>query len=168
MNSTKTCHYLNDYWVLWSHDLDNDHWSLNDYQPVFSFNTVEDFWILYNNINHWHGQMYYLMRQGIPPMWEHPININGGGWTFRIDKKYADELWIKLSTFCIGETLSANSENISGISLSPKLRNVIIRVWTKTNTVNPHDFDQIKKETENDAIVVDFNNAIYTPNKEKL
>lgn len=164
----KQIHYLNDTWVLWFHDMNNEKWDLDSYVQLFTFNTVEDFWILYNSLNNLYNGMYYLMRKGYPPIWDHAKNVNGGGWTFRIDKKYAHEFWEKLSCFCVGETLSKTPTNIIGVSISPKMRNVTVRLWTKQAISDPSEFDNIKKETENDSLVINFENARFTPNREAM
>lgn len=161
-------HLLNDTWVCWFHNLNSDEWSLESYQKVFTFKTVEDFWILSNNLNNINNGMYYIMRENYPPIWDHEMNIEGGGWTFKIDKKFAQEFWIKLSCYCVGEVLSNNTSNIVGISLSPKIRFVTVRIWTKNTSKNPAEFNNIKIETENDSLPINFANARFTPNREAL
>jgi len=161
-------HPLNDTWVCWFHNLNSDEWSLESYQKVFTFKTVEDFWILSNNLNNINNGMYYIMRENYPPIWDHEMNIEGGGWTFKIDKKFAQEFWVKLSCYCVGEVLSKNTSNIVGISLSPKIRFVTVRIWTKDTSKNPAEFNNIKIETENDSIPINFANARFTPNREAL
>lgn len=159
---------LNDTWVLWFHDLNNNSWTLDSYIKIFSFDTVGDFWILYNNLNNIYNGMYYLMREGYPPMWDHDKNINGAGWTYKVDKIYANEFWEKLSCFCIGETISTKSKDVIGISISPKIKYVSIRIWVNNCTKEISDFNYIKKETENDSFTIAIENARFTPNKDAL
>jgi hypothetical protein len=108
------------------------------------------------------------MRQGYPPIWDHEKNAEGGGWTFKIDKKYANEFWEKLSCFCVGEKASTRPENVIGVSISPKIRFVTIRLWTATNEKNAAEFDYIKTQTENDSMVINLENARFTPNREAM
>jgi len=64
---------LNSKWILWSHDLYDNNWSINSYDKIFEFNTINDFWKLYNNFNLLGGlnkKNYFLMREGIMPIWE--------------------------------------------------------------------------------------------------
>ena len=42
---------LNDTWVLWSHELHDNNWTLESYTNIYEFNTIGDFWRLYNNFN---------------------------------------------------------------------------------------------------------------------
>jgi len=108
--------------------------------------------------------MFYLMRQGYPPIWDHEKNINGGGWTFKIDKKLSFDFWEKLACYCIGETITQNPDNIIGVSISPKIRFVTIRLWTKDKIGNIPQFNKIKDETAHESIVIDFNQARFTAN----
>jgi hypothetical protein len=159
-------HPLNDQWTCWFHDVNNESWGLSSYKQLFSFDTIEDFWVLCNNIKNINNGMYYLMRHGYPPIWDHEKNIDGGGWTFKVDKKIAHEFWEKLACYCVGETLCTHPENIVGVSISPKVRFVTIRLWTNMGTKNTTDFNEIKKDTENETIVINFENARFTPNRE--
>lgn len=161
-------HLLNDTWVCWFHVLESDNWDISCYQDIIKFNTVEDFWILINNLNNVNNGLYYIMRQGYPPIWDHEANMNGGGWTFKIDKKFAQEFWVKLACFCVGETLSKHPDNIVGISISPKVRFVTFRIWTKNADKDPTEFDLVKQQTENDSLPINFENARFVPNSEAI
>ena len=88
-----TPHPLNDTWVCWFHDVNNDSWQMDSFIQLLEFNTAEDFWILQNNLTNINNGMYFLMRRGFPPIWDHELNRNGGGWTFKVDKKNSNEFW---------------------------------------------------------------------------
>jgi len=165
-NVSEGPHPLNDKWICLFHDVNNENWNISSYQQLIILDTIEDFLILCNNIKNINNGMYYLMRQGFPPIWDHEKNIDGGGWTFRVDKKLAHEFWEKLACYCIGETICKDPENIIGISISPKVRFVTIRIWTKNCEKNATEFSNIKKETENESIAINFENARFTPNRE--
>jgi hypothetical protein len=159
-------HYLNDTWVLWLHDHNSVEWSLENYQQLLEFNTVEDFWIAYNNVKNLDIDMFFLMRKGYLPIWDHEINISGAGWTFKIEKKHAFDFWERISCFCVGETISTTPSNVVGVSISPKFHFATVRVWTKTNNKNVREFDRVKEVTKNDAYPIDFANTRFTPNTE--
>ena len=166
--SPQSCHCLNATWVLWFHDLNNEKWDLSSYEQIFSFNTIEDFWVLYNNMTNLYNGMFYLMRQNYPPIWDHPLTMGGAGWTFRVDKRHAPEFWEKISCYCVGETLCENSESIKGVSISPKIKNVTIRIWTDNLNTNPQQFEITKKETAGDEVVIDFTEARFQLNIDAL
>jgi hypothetical protein len=122
-------HILANTWILWYHDPDDTNWSLASYKKIYEFNTIEDFWRLYNNLPSIANSMFFLMKKGHPPIWEVPQNINGGAWLYRFPKKMADCYWTKFSMYLIGETLMTDTQDIIGISISPKIFNVTIRIW---------------------------------------
>ena len=69
---------LNDEWVLWCHDIKDSNWGKDSYIKVYSFNTIEDFWKLYKNLNNVDNIMLFLMKKGIFPLWEDMHNRDGG------------------------------------------------------------------------------------------
>ncbi len=162
----KKFHPLNDQWVLWFHDMKNSNWTINGYEQIFQFDTIEDFWILYNGINDFTNGMYYLMRLGYPPIWDHEKNINGGAWTFKVDKRNLNKFWEELSCYCIGETICDESNSIVGISISPKIRFATVRVWTNNTTHSVNLFKNISQKTQNNSIAINFTEARFTINKE--
>ena len=153
-------HVLNDSWVFWFHDMNDQDWSPKSYKRMTEFTTVENFWGLYNHIPSVINGMWFMMRKehkGKPiyPLWEDPACINGGAWLFKIHKSQADNVWLDLSLRLLGETICKNSDQIIGLSISPTKHYVTIRVWNrdkkKNNTsIFPTDIPQIN-----------FDEAIY-------
>jgi len=51
---------------------------------------VEDFWAYYNHLvrpNDLPTSIdYQLFREGVSPLWEDPVNKNGGKWVVRLKK----------------------------------------------------------------------------------
>lgn len=78
-----------------------DSWG-EDLNKVVDFDSVEEFWGLYNNIIPPSAlpqkANYYLFKEGIKPAWEDPANTNGGKWSIQLprDKSRAgiDRLWL--------------------------------------------------------------------------
>ncbi|KAI9995055.1 hypothetical protein PInf_012047 [Phytophthora infestans] len=76
VNEVATKHPLQNRWVLWYDNPKKRHstesWEEN-LKNVYTFNTVEDFWCLYNNIlaptKLSIGSNYHLFKEGIRPMW---------------------------------------------------------------------------------------------------
>ncbi|GAA6007012.1 hypothetical protein JCM11491_001477 [Sporobolomyces phaffii] len=79
---------------------------------VISFQSVEEFWGLYNNIiapSHLSpNSNYYLFKEGIKPAWEDHANEKGGKWSVQLPRgKYAGEIdtyWLYTMLAAIGET----------------------------------------------------------------
>ena len=115
-------------WVLWYHDSSDD-WNLSSYQKIYEFDTVAGFWRMFNNLPSIVNSMFFLMKKGHSPIWDVPENIKGGSWLFKFPKKMADCYWLKMSCYMVGETITNDTTHIIGLSLSPKIYNVTIRVW---------------------------------------
>ncbi|KAH1013573.1 hypothetical protein HUJ04_002551 [Dendroctonus ponderosae] len=74
-------HPLQNVWTLWYYENDrNQSWEKNQ-REISSFDTVEDFWSLYNHIKPAselkQGTDYSLFKKGIMPMWEDNANKKG-------------------------------------------------------------------------------------------
>ena len=137
----------------------------DSYKKLHIFNTVESFWGLYNYLPSVTNGMFFLMREkkngrAIFPLWEDPTNINGGGWSFKVHKNFADNAWLELSTYLIGETICPEPKDIIGISISPKKYYVTIRVWNAD--AKKQDVSIFPQEIQN----INFNEAIYRQHKE--
>lgn len=154
-------HFLQDSWTLWVHDLSADQWDLPSYEEVFTFHTSEDFWRMFNSLKNLNNRMYYLMRKGYPPLWDHPSTIGGGGWTFKVDKKQVRPFFETLACFCIGETIGARPQEVIGVSISPKIKFATIRLWTRNVDHDPTIFNKLRRETHGE---IDFETARFTPN----
>lgn len=75
---------------------------LDDMRRVMTFDSVEEFWGLYNNIvppSLLPGKAnYYLFKDGIIPAWEDAQNKNGGKWAIQVPrdktKGTIDQMWL--------------------------------------------------------------------------
>ncbi|PWN22671.1 eukaryotic translation initiation factor 4E [Microstroma glucosiphilum] len=150
-------HPLYNVWTLWfdnpSHKNasaakgSKDSWG-EDLNKVVTFDSVEEFWGLYNNIippsELPQKANYYLFKEGIQPAWEDPANANGGKWSIQLprdkSRKDIDKLWLYTMLSAIGETLettptSPNSEDLSelitGVIMSARSNFYRIAIWTR-------------------------------------
>ncbi len=133
---------LNMSWNLWWHPFNMD-WSIDSYRLVYKISNINDFWGVYNTLNDidglWNNNMLYLMREGIPPLWEDEKNVNGCSLCFRVLKNECKQVWNTLSMKIMGETLVTDDsimEKINGISISPKNNTVTIRIWFSADNIN--------------------------------
>ncbi|CAO1615333.1 unnamed protein product [Sympodiomycopsis kandeliae] len=151
-------HPLYNTWTMWfdnpSHKSatgkgSKDSWG-EDLNKVITFDSVEEFWGLYNNIvppsELPQKANYYLFKEGIKPAWEDTANANGGKWSIQLprDKSRAsiDKLWLYTMLSAIGETLDAPSstssssssdpsELITGVIMSARANFYRIAIWTR-------------------------------------
>ncbi|OAY68362.1 Eukaryotic translation initiation factor 4E-1 [Ananas comosus] len=103
-------------------------------RPIHTFATVEDFWSLYNNINHPSklvvGADFHCFKHKIEPKWEDPICANGGKWTISCTRGKSDTLWLHTLLAMIGEQFDYGDE-ICGAVVSIRGKQERIAVWTK-------------------------------------
>lgn len=119
-------------YILWYHDKNNKDWSIESYIKIGSISSIKEFWQIYNLIEDVSEGMFFLMRENIAPIWEDDANINGGTWSYKISKKMIHNIWVELSCALIGNSLTKkinNKDIITGISVSPKVYNSILKIW---------------------------------------
>jgi len=137
-------HVLNSAWCVWvninSGKNKKDNWNSAN-TNVHTFNTVEDFWCLYNNLstNLWHGDMSFF-KEGIQPAWEDPVCKNGGRWVAKIEPKSFrmdsdNSSWLNLLLALIGEQTFQGSDNdlVCGAVLSSRAKGPLkVALWVST------------------------------------
>ncbi|KAI4227561.1 MAG: hypothetical protein L6R36_002327 [Xanthoria steineri] len=136
-------HPLMNEWTLWftKPPSGKDH-NWNDLlKEVVTFDSVEEFWGIYNNITPVSELAlksdYHLFKKGVRPEWEDPQNKHGGKWAYQFkDKKAApiDELWLHLVLGAIGETLESGEDDgeLMGVVVNVRKGFYRLGLWTKT------------------------------------
>jgi hypothetical protein len=135
---------LQNQWDVWIHHI-KDNWKIDGYKKIFSINSIDDFWILHNNIHVISGVydslnnlQIYIMKKGINPIWEDPNNRNGGCWSIKVNNIDSYNTWLNIGIYMIGETLlnekQYNLQNITGLSYCQKNNtSSIIKIWTENS-----------------------------------
>eukprot|EP01119_Soliformovum_irregulare_P004235 TRINITY_DN15243_c0_g1_i1.p1 TRINITY_DN15243_c0_g1~~TRINITY_DN15243_c0_g1_i1.p1 ORF type:complete len:219 (-),score=47.51 TRINITY_DN15243_c0_g1_i1:60-716(-) len=108
-------------------------------KQVYSFETVEDFWRMYNNVT-LPSQLalqcsFNLFKNPIEPKWEDGANAEGGKWTAMLPKSpkgTIDRLWLWLMLACIGQVLEENLDEICGAVVNIRKGQDRISIWTRT------------------------------------
>lgn len=138
--------FLNDLWTLYFHDPNNDNWSLESYQRIADFNSVESVLKVHNVLrNHIHCGMFFLMREHVFPCWDDDYNKNGGCLSIKVLKKDMKEFWEQMIFMMLGETLLQSEYTqhwslINGISSSPKKHFCIIKIWLQNDVLSNKTF----------------------------
>lgn len=131
-------HPLQNSWQLWYYRNEKGrNWEENLIK-VTQFNTVEDFWAVYNHIELASslaiGCDYCIFKEGIKPMWEDDKNRKGGRWLFQLHKnkqtKVVDELWLEVLLCLIGEAFGEDSDQICGAVVNIRGKLDKISIWT--------------------------------------
>jgi len=132
-------HPLHNQWQLWYFRPDKARDWKDNLLDVTHFNTVEDFWALYNHIelasNLSVGSDYNVFKYGIQPMWEDERNKRGGRWLFtfhknKITSRQLDEMWLEVLLCLIGEAFGEESDQVCGAVINIRAKMDKISVWT--------------------------------------
>ena len=134
MELTSKTRPLYDKWVLWAHLPHDTNWAMNSYIKIMEITTLEDIVELYNVIptKMFHNCMFFLMKDGIKPRWEDPLNKNGGCFSYKINNVDTIKIWKTISYCLVGRTITPHKKyypNINGITLSPKKSFHICKIW---------------------------------------
>ncbi|KAF9958527.1 eukaryotic translation initiation factor 4E [Mortierella alpina] len=136
-------HPLHNSWTLW---FDNpgkksnaNNWE-QSLKELITFDTVEDFWGVYNNIMKTCdlsiSSNYHLFKQGIKPMWEDAANKHGGKWSIQLPRNKTmseiDNIWLDTMLSCIGEAYEQEQE-VCGVVVSVRKAFFRIALWTRSS-----------------------------------
>ena len=130
---------LSQTWVLWYHDPNNSDYSLDSYIKILTFTTATEFWSVVEAISSeaWNSGMFFLMRDGIRPLWDAPENDKGGAWSKKVDASETHAVFVDCMVHCLADRfLKSNNEVVAGVTLSPKGHFHIIKIWNTTATVS--------------------------------
>jgi translation initiation factor 4E len=145
-------------WVLWFHKVNDSNWNLDSYVKVFEIKTYHDLLFILKDIDNISSGMFFLMKDGIKPIFEDESNIKGGYWSIRISKKDSYDFWEKIIyNMCI-ENITINEEyekKINGLSISPKINNCIFKIWNS----NYHEINT--KCMRNNLDFLNWNDTFY-------
>jgi hypothetical protein len=111
--------------------------------------------------------MLFLMNEGTLPTWED--NLEGGSWSYKIDKKDIAQAWSKLSVHLLSNNFvddgtETNQDSlykeVVGISISPKKTFSIFKLWVKDDNVH----EQLK--FRNDLPFIKHEESMYRSHME--
>jgi hypothetical protein len=124
---------MSDNLTLWFHRVNDNNWNIQSYKKVVEIKEVDDLLYTYKKINNFTSGMFFLMKNSIKPVYEDENNINGGVFTFKVTKKVCKNFWFEISYLFMANLLVKNKNNnkfLTGMSISPKTNNCIIKIWT--------------------------------------
>ena len=146
---------LNTSWTVWIHENDNQDWSLASYKSIYEINCIGSMWRflwVLDNLNK-NVRQYYIMRNGITPIWEDNNNKQGAICSIMIDnlnrssKHMRGDLGVDaFSAICIlvmNESFVKNNQDINGLCYSIKSRSVLIKLWIKDFESNANFIEKL-------------------------
>ncbi len=121
-------------WTLWAHLPHNNNWTLESYEAIYTFQTMEEAIALTEALPNglMENCMLFLMEEGITPMWEDPKNRTGGCFSYKVFNKDVPRVWRSLTYIVAGETVSSSmafTRSVTGITISPKKNFCIVKIW---------------------------------------
>ncbi|KAJ6242496.1 eukaryotic translation initiation factor 4e related [Anaeramoeba flamelloides] len=131
-------HYLQSKWTMWVDGFTSSKKWGEDLTRIFDFETLEDFWALYNNLctvlELKSGANFRLFKYGIKPEWEDEHNEKGGRWSLKLEQsgEELESIWLNTMLSMIGEHYKP-SEEICGAVMSKRRGTDRISLWTKTS-----------------------------------
>ena len=113
----------------------------NQVKKIGEFDTIEDFWSLYQHIkkpdNCKQGIEIQLFKDPIKPMWEDEYNKNGGKFSIKLRKDYTTIIWEEMIFALIGGVLPKEiKDELNGIVVSSRKEFNVLQIWFKTYSLN--------------------------------
>jgi len=139
---------LNSQWKLYVHNLEEKDWSLESYKEIYTFKTIEDCWVFFNNYKNFRKFNFYIMRDNIKPVYEDPQNKNGYSYSYIIPGRKVTETFTDITVKMFSEMLLEDSLEVCGLSLTPKQNSIgILKIWLRNK-------DKVYKlDTFNDNLI---------------
>ena len=125
---------------LYFHKVNDSNWGIDSYIYVCDIDNEDDLLYLYKKIPNYTSGMFFLMNHDVKPIYEDKKNINGGVCTFKLPKKECNKFWKNICYLYCNNKLTKKEEDsniITGLSISPKINNCILKIWiSKSVKVN--------------------------------
>lgn len=154
-------------YILWAHSTSKSDWSIESFDKVTEISNVSEFWKLFNNFHKFDfdSQHYFLMKEGVIPLWEHVTNKNGGICSFKANIDDGVNMLTFLATMMVlGKiTTDINDANdINGVSMSPHYNFMLVKIWC--NNYDIRIIDKLNPSISNKYTDISI---MYMKNNEK-
>lgn len=132
-------HPLSTIWKLYCHLPTETSWDVDSYILMTTFTTVEDALSYIEILPAACVQkcMFFLMRGNIPPIWEDPKNRKGGYFSYKVLERHIYDVWVQLALTMMGGSVGDSTvyDHINGMSISPKKKFSILKIWMKDASI---------------------------------
>ena len=123
-------------WTVWMHRTTDKDWSEASYTPLVTTADAGDMWgALLAVRRHFDEAMFFVMAEGVPPLWEHPANIDGGCFSLRVPCERAWGVFENLVAHAVTHELGPG---VQGVSNSFKGKFHILKVWCAATAGHQH------------------------------
>lgn len=149
-------------YVLWAHNnsKNKEDWTIESFDQVAVIGNVSEFWKLFNNFNKFDyiNKHYFLMKEGVIPLWEHPSNKNGGICSFKSKIIDSINMLVFLATMMALGRITDDADDINGVSMSPHNNCIIVKIWNKNaeNNIKELMSPNIINKYQNEDISIQY------------
>lgn len=121
-------------WVLWAHLPQDGNWKLASYKKIATLQSVQSIIAVIESLpdDMVKNCMLFIMKKGIAPMWEDPVNRTGGCFSYKVSNKFVIDVWRDMCFALVGNSISGDDKfinNVTGLTISPKKNFCIIKIW---------------------------------------
>ena len=141
---------LQDTWIVYIHDINNNSWELEDYKQIYIINNIKSFWNFFNKIMNFDKVRYtiYITKQNIYPIWENDYYKNGSIFSIRIDSvQRNNKIDISTKIILIFSMLILNNcllKNVTCIEFLIRKNYTFLKLWN--NLYDENIIDKIPKK----------------------
>jgi hypothetical protein len=124
-------------YTLWYHSPSDTNFELNSFKKVCEITSINNFTAINSALldidSSLTGDLYYLMKDDIMPIWHNEEHINGGCISWKINSSDSIKCWTNLLfLFVTNEFSELEKYGITGISINPKKNCNILKIWFKS------------------------------------
>ena len=175
---------LNSSWKVWIHENTNQNWDLDSYTSIYNIDSVGSmlrFLSMFDNLDK-RVRQYYLMRDGITPIWEDNNNKTGAICSILIDNvfrhgkhikgEFGVDSFIAICIMVMNESLVKNNQDINGLCYSIKNKSVLIKLWIKNHEINKNFIETLPmpifKKLDSIISSLEYRNISSKTNKSRI
>ena len=88
---------FNNNYNLWFHKINDNKWGLDSYKNICTIKNEDDFLYTFKRIKSLINGMFFFMKNGIKPIYEDPVNQNGGVSMWKVNKNISTSIMLNLN-----------------------------------------------------------------------
>jgi hypothetical protein len=144
---------LNDSWKVWIHDNTNQDWGIESYESIYRIKNIGEMWRFLNSFDNLDKstRQFFIMREGISPVWEDNNNKNGAICSIMLDNvnhhnnniTICIESFVSICVLILNESFVKNNSCINGLCYAIKQKNILIKLWVKNYKENKNFTDHL-------------------------
>lgn len=152
-------------WTVYFHEPEDKSWALESYKRVACMNTWEGLGTVLREMGTQRivNGMMFTMRGDTLPLWENKANIRGGSYCLKVSRRVAADVYERyLAAAALGVAACDPSNQIVGVTMSPKKGFCIIKLWNASAKTfhDPADIAILHDEIKTEEI-------LYRPNTDQ-